>query len=114
MVRVTDYKVRKSSKGNSFFALVVQGGMEAVRSRDTGQIYFKLKTATVQTAFDEETCENLVDKELNGRIEKVKCEPYEVENQDTGEVIELCHRNEYIDEELERIETHVVNQAEVL
>ena len=37
--------------------------------------------------------------ELPGKVEKVECEAYEYVIKDTGEVITLTHRFEYVDEE---------------
>ena len=38
MVRIVDYKERKNSLGESFYALVIEGGMELTKSRETGRM----------------------------------------------------------------------------
>ena len=44
------------------------------------------------STFDEDTAKSLIGQELEGTVEKVPCEPYEITNEETGEVLELSHR----------------------
>ena len=114
MVTIKDYKTFQKENGENFFALVVQGGLEAVKSKETNRTYFTAKTATVACTFDEETCVNLIGTEMPGKIMKVDVEPYEYAIPDTGEVIRLTHRNEYVSDEEAVIKEHVAEEAAVL
>ena len=39
MVRIIDYKVRMNTEGEPFNALIVQGGIQLVKSQETGFYY---------------------------------------------------------------------------
>ena len=51
------------------------------------------------TTFSEEICHSLIGSELPGRIERVETDPYEYTVPETGEVILLTHRYEYVEQE---------------
>lgn len=108
MVTIVDYKSFVKENGDNFFSLVVQGGVEAVRSSQTGKMYFTAKTATVPTTFNEPTCKSLVGTSLDGTVKKVDCEDYEYTVKETGEVITLSHRYEYISEVEEILNKNLV------
>lgn len=95
MVRVIDYLQRVKDDGDSFFVLVLQGGVQMVKSKQTNKFYVTAKKATISSTFDENTCQALIGTELPGKIEKVQTEPYEFTIKETGEVIELDYRYEY-------------------
>ena len=97
-VKITDYKLRESMEGKTFFALTLQGGIEIVKSSN-GNSYATVKKASMPTTFDEVTCQSLIGSELPGSIQKVECEPYNYTIQETGEVVLLTHRYEYIEED---------------
>lgn len=99
MVRVTNYLSRVAQDGKQFFVLVLQGDVELVQSSDTGKFYATIRQANLPCTFDELTCKALIGKELAGAIEKVACEPYDYTNPDTGEVLLLTHRYEYLPEQ---------------
>ena len=86
---------RTSSDGNEFFALILQGGLELIKSKETGNYYATAKTASITSTFTEEECGQLVGQEISGSIVKVPCEPYEYTVKETGEVVTLTHRWEY-------------------
>lgn len=92
MVRIVDYKLRLSKIGDPFFALIVQGGIQLVKSQATGLYYATTKKASLACTFDEATCKTLVGSELDGSIEKVDCDPYEMVNEETGETRILDYR----------------------
>lgn len=98
-VKIVDFKVRQNLEGNPFFALVLQGGIEIVKSA-AGNSYATAKTCSMPTTFSESTCKTLVGSELPGSIQKVKCEPYNFTVEETGEVLLLNHRYEYVEEEI--------------
>ncbi len=99
MVRIVDYKTYQNEDGEDFFVLVVQGGIAAVKSRETGKTYLTKQTARVSSTFDEETCKSLIGTEIPGRIIKVEVEPFEYSLPETGEIITLTQRNEFVTEE---------------
>jgi len=60
MVRIIDYKARMSAEGEPFLALIVQGGITLVKSKETGLYYATAKKANIPSTFDEETCKSLI------------------------------------------------------
>lgn len=98
MVRIINYEKRETKEGNEFFVLLIQGGIEMVRSQETGKFYVTAKKATFSSTFDEATCQSLIGQELPGSIAKVACAPYDYTIKETGEVITISHRFEYVEE----------------
>jgi hypothetical protein len=113
MVTVKEVKKAENSMGEEFFGLIVQSGVIAVKSKESGRVYFTAKTAFVSTTFDEKTANSLVGVEFEGTIRKVETDPYEFTIEETGEVIELNHRWEYVDPALE-MEQQVVKDFLVI
>jgi hypothetical protein len=95
MVRIIKIEKRQSDDGREFNALILQGGVELVQSKETGNFYATARKASIPSTFDDETSAGLVGQEIPGTIEKVPCEPYEVTNQETGEIITLSNRYVY-------------------
>jgi hypothetical protein len=114
MVSVIGYKTFEKENGEKFYGLVVQGEIEAVKSQQTGKTYFTARTASVPTTFDEPTCKGLVGGKIDGLVKKVETDPYDYTVKDTGEIIELNHRYEYISEEDNIIETNLVQPELVI
>ncbi len=92
MVRIINYKERQKENGETFFILELQGGVEMVLSKSTGNYYASVKKAQVTSTFDENTCKTLIGTEIEGEIIKKECEPYDYTNKETGEVLSLTHR----------------------
>jgi hypothetical protein len=99
MVRIINYKKRETEDGKEFFVLELQGGIEMVKSKETDKFYVTARKASISSTFDELTCQALIGTELPGKVEKVNCDPYEYTIKDTGEVIVLTHRFDYVEEE---------------
>ena len=99
MVQITGYKVFEKENGEIFFSLIVQGGVEAVVSRETGRTYLTARTARVSCTFNEVMCKSLIGTSLPGTISKVEVDPYEFTIQETGEIIQRTHRYEYMSDE---------------
>ena len=95
MVTIIDYKKSQNSDGEEFFSLILQSGVEAVKSQESGRFYLTARKAFVSSTFDEATCKSLVQTKMPGSIEKVSVEPYEYTIEDTGEVIMLEHSWRY-------------------
>ncbi len=98
MVTIVNYKKRLSSEGKEFYSLILQGGIEMVRSAETGNFYATVKQCSIPSTMNEEGCKAVIGEKLPGQIQKVLCDPYEYTVQDTGGVIELSHRWQYIDD----------------
>ena len=92
MLTIINFEKRQSASGKEFFSLILQGGVEMVRSAETGQYYATIKRCSVTSTLDEEACKAMVGEQLDGKIEKVQCTPYEFVIPQTGEVVELSHR----------------------
>lgn len=98
MVTIINFKERNKEDGTSFFVLELQGGIELVQSQKTGQFYATAKKAYIPSTFDQLTCQALIGTQMPGSIEKEECEPYEYTVQETGEIITLSHRYQYVQE----------------
>lgn len=96
MVRIVNYKERQKEDGTAFFVLELQGGIEMVQSKETGNFYATAKKAFVPSTFDEQVCTGLIGTEMPGSIIKEECEPFEYVVKETGEEITLTHRWVYV------------------
>ena len=100
MVTIVNFEKRQSKTGNEFLALILQGGVEMVRSAETGQFYATVKRCSVPSTLDEATCTQMIGSQLDGSIQKLSCDPYEYVVPETGEVIELSHRWSFVPAEV--------------
>lgn len=114
MVRITDYRTIQKENGETFYALIVQGGIEAVKSKETDRIYFTARTATVASTFNEATCQSLVGTQFPGEIKRVEVEPYEYLVPETDEIITLSHRYQFIPEEESTVSKQVIRDEELV
>ena len=101
MVTIIDYAVRQNEEGKGFCALIIQGGIELVMSKETGRFYATAKQTSIPSTFTEEVCKTLVGEKLPGRGMKETCEAYEYTIKETGEIVELTHRWVYVPDEVE-------------
>ena len=102
MVTIINYKERFKEDGTSFFVLEFQGGIELVQSKKTKSFYATAKKAYLPSTFDELTCSALVGTQLDGDVQRVDCDPYEYTIKETGEVITMLHRYEYVQDGIEK------------
>ncbi len=114
MVKIVDYKTYQREDGTEFYALVVQGGIQAVKSQETNRTYLTMREAKVACTFNEEMCKASIGTELEGRIEKVETEPYEYTVKETGEVLTLTHRYEFINDQEEILRNNLVESEAVV
>jgi hypothetical protein len=98
MVTVTDYAVRQTKDGREFIALVLQGGLSLVQSKNTGNFYATVKKCSIPSTFAENIAKEMLGEKIAGSIQKKPCEPYEFTNKETGEVIQLEYRWVYVPE----------------
>jgi hypothetical protein len=110
MVRIIGYKQRKKEDGNPFFILELQGGVEMLMSKETGQFYATVKKAYVTSTFDESTCKALIGTEMPGAIIKKEVEPYAYVVKETGEELVLTHRWVFVSETEQDKQEEAVNQ----
>lgn len=113
MVTIVDYKAFQKENGEEFYSLVVQGGIEAIKSKETGRTYLTARITNLACTFNEPTCKSLIGTQLPGQIKKVEVEPYDYIDRETGEVIEMTHRYEYLSDEDAIISDNVLKKEEV-
>ena len=98
MTTVIDYAVRKTSDGREFIALILQGGLCLVQSKNTGNFYATVKKCSIPSTFDEETAKLMVGERISGSVQKKPCEPYSFVVKETGEIVNLDFRWSYVPE----------------
>jgi len=113
MVTIVDVKTFEKEDGENFFALVVQGGIEVVKSQQTGRNYITSRSATVPTTLNEMACKSLIGTTLEGKVKRVECDPYDYTDKN-GDTMELSHRYEYISDEAEILEENLADKETVL
>lgn len=114
MVTIIDYKKRVSKEGEEFNALIVQGGLEMVKSQETGRFYATAKKCSITSTFTDEVCQDMIGTKIPGKVKKVYCEPYNFNIPDSDEIIELNYRWEYQPEEDESTSTNGVTAEELM
>ena len=99
MITVVDYALRKAKEdGREFVALILQGGLSLVQSKNTGNFYATVKRCSIPSTFDEETAKAMVGEQVPGSIVRKSCEAYQWTNKESGEMLELSHRWVYLPE----------------
>ncbi|MCC5943104.1 MAG: hypothetical protein JJU37_16280 [Balneolaceae bacterium] len=91
---ISDYAKRENSDGEVFFALILMGELETVKSAISGKYYLTSRKTSIPSTFPEQVCKNLIGTSIPGIIVKIDCEEYEF-TIDSGEIITLSHRYEY-------------------
>jgi len=95
MVTVVDVKQRQSNNGETFNALIIEGDIQIVTSKETGEPYATARRTSIPSTFDGSTAEKLIGKELPGKIERVPSEPYEYQIPGEDKTVILEHSFEY-------------------
>lgn len=99
MVTISNFAPRKREDGSVFYVLEITSGVELIKSTTTGQYYATARKCTIPTTLPESACLSIRGTELAGSIQKVKCEPYDFIQKQTGELMTLDSRYEYVPEE---------------
>lgn len=99
MVTIINFKERQREDGTEFYVLELQGGIEMVKSKETGNFYATAKKAFIPSTFTKEVCSSLIGTQMSGGIVKEVCEPFNYVITETGEEITLNHRWVYKSEE---------------
>ena len=98
MVKIVDFVKRQNKEGKEFNALILQSGIELVKSQETQRWYATAKKASITSTFDENYCRSLIGTQIPGTVQRVECQPYDFTIKDTGEVVTLTHRWQYAKE----------------
>lgn len=93
MVTVIDAVERKNSKGETFTALILTGGVEMVKSQN-GKFYATVRKASVPSTLEQSLAKRMIGQKMPGLIIKKPCEPYPYKTQ-SGEEIEIDFTYEY-------------------
>ncbi|WAC01669.1 hypothetical protein N7U66_17345 [Lacinutrix neustonica] len=113
MVKIVDFKTYQAEDGKDFCTLIVQGGLEAVKSQEKNRTYLTARTARVSCTFNEAVCKSLIGSDFPGTIQKVEVDPYEYTIKGSGEIITLSHRYEFLGEEESIVKENVFKEEEV-
>jgi len=95
MVTIINWKSVQPKDGKPFNALVLEGEIELVKSKSTGNVYATAKKCQITSTFNEAMCKKLIGKSLPGKIVKVQTDEYNFTIPDTGEVIQLDYMYRY-------------------
>jgi hypothetical protein len=98
MVTVVEYAIRKTKDDREFIALILQGGLCMVQSKQTNNFYATVKRCSIPSTFDIETAKGMLGEKIPGTVQKQSCEPYDFTIKDTGEIIHLDYRWAYVPE----------------
>jgi len=98
MVTIVGYSPRVNLKGNEYFALIIQGGIEFIKSKVTNSHYATAMRCYIPSSFDEQNCKALIGQKLPGSIAKKSCDPFRYADKNTGEEIEVNYRYVYLPE----------------
>ena len=112
MVKIVDFVKRTNKEGEEFNALILQSGIELVKSHETGRWYATAKKTSITSTFDDAMCQSLIGQEIPGSVQRVETDPYEFTVKDTGEVLTLTHRWVYLKDD-EVLATQVVEPKNV-
>jgi len=113
MVTIVDYKTYQKEDGTDFQVLIVQGGIEAVKSKASKKTYLTARKANLPCTFNAITCETLLGTQMPGSVHRIEVEPYQYLIPESGEMITLSHHYEYLDDEETVIAKNVVEKEMV-
>ena len=95
MVTIIAVEKRKNVKDEDFNVLIIQGGVEAVTSKESGKPYLTARKTSIPCTFDDEFAKNMVGSELPGEIQRMECEEYEYIIPCTKDKLKLSHTYVY-------------------
>ena len=98
MVTISGYSLRTNKEGKEFYTLILQGGIQMVKSKVSDFYYATMKKCSITSTFDEETCKASIGEKFPGSIQKQNCDPYSYTVKETREIIELNYRWVYVPE----------------
>ena len=95
MVTIIAVEKLKNVKDEEFNVLIIQGGVEAVTSKESGKPYLTARKTSIPCTFDDEFAKNMVGSELPGEIQRIDCDEYTYEIPGTKDKIKLSHTYMY-------------------
>lgn len=98
MVTVVDFAKRQRTDGKEFIALILQGGLEMIKSKVTDRYYATVRKCSISSTFDEPTARMMIGEKIPGSIQKLTCENYSYVVKESGEVLNLDFRWVYLPE----------------
>ena len=105
MVTIVDFEKRKNLLNEEFNVLILQGGVEAIISQQTGKPYITARKTSIPCTFGDEYAKALIGKELPGDIQRINCDAYTYEVPGTKEKLKLTHTYQYNADPASLIET---------
>lgn len=97
MIKIIDTVQRENSEGEVFTAFVLLGKLETIIS-NSGRKYMSAMKTSIPTTFDEATARSFIGSTLEGEIQRVATEEYDYTVPQTGEVIQISHTYEYVEQ----------------
>ncbi len=98
MVTIIGYRLAKNKDEKEFVTLQLQGDLEMVQSLESGSFYCTARKASITSTFTEEIAKGLIGTKMSGTIKRVQSDPYDYIVPETGELIKLAHKYEYLPE----------------
>lgn len=98
MVTVIGFAKRQRTDGKEFIALVLQGGLEMIKSKQTDRYYATVRRCSISSTFDEDTAKLMVGERIQGSIQKQTCDSYSYVVKESGEILNLDFRWVYLPE----------------
>lgn len=98
MVTVKAAHERQGENG-SFWSLELMGDVELIQSLNTGRFYATARRCFISCTFDGETAQRLIGSKFKGSIVRQETDQYDFTVPETGEIIKLAHRWNYVPEE---------------
>ena len=105
MVTIVGFEKRKNSTDEEFNVLILQGGVEAIISQQSGKPYITARKTSIPCTFGDEFAKSLIGKDLPGDIQRIECDAYTYEVPGTGEKLKLTHTYQYNADPATLIET---------
>jgi len=111
MVTVTGFKTVENEDGDSYIRLQLSGGLEMVKSKETGNFYATIRKCSIPCTFPEEVAQTMIGTKMSGEIVKQEVEEYEF-TLDNGETLTLNHRWTFEQDASESAIQELVNHVE--
>ena len=112
MVKIIDFVKRTNKEGIAFNSLILQSGIELVKSRETGRYYATAKRTSITSTFDDAMCQSLIGTQIPGSVQRVDTQLYDFTVPGTREVLKLTHRWVYL-KEGESVQEKVIADSKV-
>jgi hypothetical protein len=113
MAKIISVKVSVNNDGKEFISIKLQGGIETMQSLQTGKFYLTARTCYISSTFSLSDAEALIGCDVPGNVVRVPSDAYLYTIKETGEVISLTHRYEFLPENKEgqRVRENTATQS---